>query len=203
MREDLGVAMANDLFPTIQRTIENLVEDEEAGIPTSRLIAVGTFLVVLSTLFTADAFAARRAPSSHSSHSSHSSSSYHRSHISHTSHRSSYSHGSHSNHSSHGSHTSHSNTASHSNSRFSAAGDMKGADAPSVKKIPTVLAPDVTPPSAPSPGAASTPYIDLDAGTIDATMQTPPNTPEVVWDLQEAQPEQPAAAPEQNIAEIQ
>lgn len=173
--------MSNEVFPTIHKTIESLIEDEEGGIPTSRLIAVGTFLVVLSTLFTADVFAAHGSHVSHSSHSSHTSSAYHRSHVSHTSHRSSYGHGSHSNHGSHGSHSSHSNTASHSNSNYSAAGDAKGSSAPSVKKVPTVLAPDVTPPSSPSTGATGTPSIDLDAGRVDASMQTPPDTPTVDW----------------------
>lgn len=136
----------NEIFPKIQKGIENLIEDEEGNIPGSKLLFLGTIMMVLGSLLSVDGFAAHRSHSSHQSHSSHRSSSSGsygggtRSHASgYTTHSSHESHTSHDSHQSHISHTSHSNTASHSNSRYSAEGDVTYA--PPAASIPSVASP--------------------------------------------------------------
>ena len=118
------------LFPEFQKSIENLIEDEEGNIPGNKLLALGTMIIILGSLMTMDAFAAHR---SHSSHSSHSSGSHGNSHSN---------HGSHESHQSHQSHTSHSNTGSHSNSRYSAEGDVSYS-APAASNVPKISEPTV------------------------------------------------------------
>ena len=63
----------DELFPKIQRSIETLIEDEEGNIPGNKLLALGTMILILGTLFPLQAFADHRSHSSHKSHSSHSS----------------------------------------------------------------------------------------------------------------------------------
>ena len=127
----------NNLFPEFQKSLENLIEDEEGTIPGKKLLTLGTMVIILSSLLSVDAFAGHRSHSSGSGgHGSHSS------HESHQSHESHSNHGSHSNHSNHSSHSSHSNVGSHSNSRYSAEGDVTYS-APAVEKIPSISAPAV------------------------------------------------------------
>jgi len=133
----------DDLFPKFQKSIENLIEDEEGNIPGKKLLVLGTMMVVLGTLLNMDAFAV------HSSHS------VHGSHDSHTSHASGSegsqgsqdTHTNHSSHESHVSHTSHSNTSSHSNSLYSAEGDVTysapaASDISGVEAAPVAVAAD-------------------------------------------------------------
>lgn len=119
----------DSIFPSIKHSIADLIDDEDGNITRGKLLAIGTFIVLMSTLFCSETLAAHGSHSSHSSHSSHASTSYHRSHSSHSQ------HGSHDSHSSHGSHTSHSNTATHSNSNYSARGDLGVAAAPTTSEI--------------------------------------------------------------------
>ena len=147
----------DELFPRIQKSIENLIEDEEGNIPGKKLVVLGTMIVVLGSLLSFDVFAKHRSHSSHKSHSSHSSGSgghgshsSHESHSSHSSHSSASDHSNHSNHgshsnthSSHSSHSSHSNTAAHSNSRYSAEGDVTYY-APAASEVPEITAPVVS-----------------------------------------------------------
>ncbi len=144
----------DELFPKLQKSIENLIEDEEGNIPGKKLLVLGTMMVVLSSLLAMDVFAGHRSHSSHTSHGSHSSGSSghgnhgsHESHVSHSSHSSGSSHsshGSHSNtHSSHASHTSHSNTAVHSNSSYSSEGDVS-YNAPAASTVPGIKTPTVS-----------------------------------------------------------
>lgn len=138
----------DELFPKFQKSIENLIEDEEGNIPGKKLLVLGTMIVVLGSLMQMEVFAGHRSHSSHKSHSSHSSGTSghgnHGSHESHASHTSHSDHGSHSNtHSSHASHTSHSNTSSHSNSTYSSEGDVT-YKAPAVENVPTINTPVVT-----------------------------------------------------------
>ncbi len=128
---------ADGLFPKFAKSIENLIEDEEGSIPGNKLLLLGTMVIVLGNLLAIDAYAAHRSHSSHKSHSSHSSHSL-------GSHGSHGNHGSHESHVSHQSHTSHSNTASHSNSLYSAEGDVT-YPAPAVSKIPGVTVSPVKP----------------------------------------------------------
>lgn len=193
-----GGGMMDDIFPQIQKSIENLIEDEEGNIPGNKLLILGTMALVLSSLFSLDAFAGHRSHSSHKSHKSsgsHGNSSNHESHVSHQSHQSSSgSHSNHSNHSSHDSHTSHSNTSSHSNSRYSSEGDVTYAPASSTIKgisVPPVATdeemfhlPDVnqnieTPAGTPGSGIlpnlavpASTVGTKIDAGNINVPSST-------------------------------
>lgn len=218
MRE--GDRMMDNLFPEIKKGIETLIEDEEGNIPGKKLLTLGTMVLILGSLFPLDLFAAHRSHSSHKSHRSHSSGSHgnssnHESHVSHQSHVSSSNHGSHSshssdsagvthsnhgshsnhsNHASHASHTSHSNTGSHSNSRYSAEGDVtyapeastiKGVSVPPVETTEELfMLPDVnqnieTPNGTPGAGIlpnlgipASTPGTKIDAGSINQPSAT-------------------------------
>ena len=136
--------MNNDeeLFPKFQKSIENLIEDEEGNIPGKKLLMLGTMIIVLGSMLQIKVFAGHRSHSSHSSGSG--GHGNHGSHESHTSHISSSDHSSHSNtHSSHASHTSHSNTTSHSNSSYSSEGGVTYS-APAAASVPTVKTPVVT-----------------------------------------------------------
>ena len=193
------------LFPTIQKTIESFIEDDEASIPAGRLLTIGTLVVLLGSILSMTAFAKHSSHSSHSSHTSHSSTSYHRSHVSHTSHRNTHSnhsssHGSHSSHanhsnshSSHGSHdshsthTSHSNTSTHSNSNYSVGGDYGTPEAP---KASGILAP---PSPTPLRQAVEIPDLNTALATPETSMvgadavlvkplQVPLDTPKVEID---------------------
>lgn len=125
--------MNNDgLFPQIAKKLENLIEDEEGNIPGSKLLMLGSMVIILGNMLAVDAFAAHGSHKSHSSHSSHSSGS----HGNHSN------HGSHGSHESHVSHTSHSNTSSHSNSMYSSEGDVKYS-APAASKVPGIKVPPV------------------------------------------------------------
>ncbi|MEG1164842.1 MAG: His-Xaa-Ser repeat protein HxsA3 [Oscillospiraceae bacterium] len=133
----------DNLFPKFMKKIADLIEDEEGNIPGNKLLMLGTMIIVLGNMLTLDAFAAHGSHQSHSSHSSHSSSSSHgSSHGSHGSHSNHGNHGSHDSHVSHQSHTSHSNTLSHSNSRYSAEGDVSYS-APFASRVPGIAAPPV------------------------------------------------------------
>ena len=110
----------NDIPEITQHSISDFLYNEEASIPKSRLMAIGTLMVLLAfAIASEDAFAAHRSHSSHRSHRSHSSHSS-GSHSNHTSHSNYASHSSHTSHTSHISHTSHSSadayaTQGHSN----------------------------------------------------------------------------------------
>lgn len=97
-----------DNFPTIKKSIEDLINDEEGNIPRGKLITIGSTLMLMGMIMGIDVYATH---GSHKSHSSHSSTSYVRSHTSHGSHTSHASHAS-SQTSDAGSHASHSNTHS-------------------------------------------------------------------------------------------
>lgn len=182
--------MNEPLFPTIKRSIEHLIEDEEGNIPAGKLLTIGTFIVLLSSFLHIDAFAKHVSHGSHGSHGSHSSTSYVRNHDNHAS------HSNHSSHASHGSHTSHSNTVSHSNSNYSAAGDYDTPTAPSAGSIAGVHSPtsstatDITlpkintsvasPETTPAVSAVPTLAVPLDTPATSmqrAEPQTAPDTP--------------------------
>ena len=40
----------DELFPKFQKSIENLIEDEEGNIPGKKLLVLGTMIVVLGSL---------------------------------------------------------------------------------------------------------------------------------------------------------
>lgn len=91
--------MGELVFPRIQKRISDFLYEEEGTIPRSKIITIGTMVMLLSVFFADSAFAGHRSHSSHRSHYSH---------YSHSSHSSGY-HGSHSSHSSHSNHSNHSN----------------------------------------------------------------------------------------------
>lgn len=180
----------NDLFPKIKKNISSLIEDEEGNIPGKKLLTLGTMVVILGSILSFDAFAGHRSHRSHSSHRSHRSSNSHSSHYSHSSHSNHSNHSSHDSHVSHISHTSHSNVASHSNSRYSAEGDVTynapsvysigGIQTPVVNNTPAMFKlPDInqtieTPNGTPYSGLvpplavpASTPGVQIDAGELN------------------------------------
>ena len=134
----------DEFFPNIKKTIEDLIEDEEGSIPGSKLLMLGTMVIILGSLLSVDGFAGHRSHSSHRSHRSHGSGNHSNTHYSHSSSRTHTNHSSHESHQSHISHTSHSNTASHSNSRYSAEGDVSYA--PPAYTIPSIAEPAVSQP---------------------------------------------------------
>lgn len=87
-----------DLFPKIEKNIADFINDEEASIPRSKLLAIGSMVFLMSVLLAQDIFAAHGSHSSHSSHKSHSS------HVSHSSGSYTRSHSSHASHSNHSNH---------------------------------------------------------------------------------------------------
>lgn len=122
------------MFPRIEKSITDFINDEDGNITRSKLVSIGSMILLMSILSIDDVFAVHGSHSSHSSHESHSSTSYIRDHSNHGSHSN---HNSHSSHSSHSSHTSHSNTASHSNSIYSEEGDVEYG--PKASEIPKIL----------------------------------------------------------------
>lgn len=133
--------MDKKLFPTIKKSIEDLINDEEGNIPRGKLVMLGSTIMLMGMIMGIDVFAAHSSHRSHSSHSSHSSTSYHRSHVSHTSHSSGYDHSSHGSHSSHSnthsSHGSHSSAPSHVNSNTGASHiSNAGGSIPGTSEIP-------------------------------------------------------------------
>ena len=42
--------MNEPLFPTIQKSLESLIEDEEGNIPAGKLLTIGTLIVLLSSV---------------------------------------------------------------------------------------------------------------------------------------------------------
>lgn len=120
------------IFPTLKKSLDQLIEDQEGNIPGNKLLMLGTMIVILGSFISIDAFASHSSHRSHQSHSSHSSGSGHG--------NSHYSHGSHESHISHQSHTSHSNTGSHSNSSYSSEGDVRYS-APSSSSVPGINVP--------------------------------------------------------------
>lgn len=92
--KQVGNEMAEIKFPHIEKSIEDFLYSEEGNIPISKVLTIGSMMLILGiVLADADAFAAHRSHSSHQSHSSHSSGGGgggHYSHSSHQSHSSSY-----------------------------------------------------------------------------------------------------------------
>ena len=119
----------DNIFPSIKKSLDALIEDEEGNIPGNKLLLLGTMIIVLGSFLSINAFAKHGSHSSHASHSSHVSGSSHS--------NSHYNHGSHDSHVSHQSHTSHSNTAYHSNSSYSSEGDVTYS-APPAYSVPKV-----------------------------------------------------------------
>lgn len=82
--------MDNNIFPKVKREISSFLTDQEGNIPRSKILTVGSMVILLGIVFAQDVFAAHRSHSSHSSHRSHSSGSgghsSHESHVSHSSH---------------------------------------------------------------------------------------------------------------------
>ena len=50
----------DELFPSLKRSLENLIEDEEGNIPGKKLLALGTMVVILGSLMSMDVFAGHR-----------------------------------------------------------------------------------------------------------------------------------------------
>lgn len=104
--------MSDEFFPKVKKGIDAFLEDEEGNIPRSKILTVGSLMMLMGIIYGQNIYAAH---SSHSSHASHSSGENPGSHSSHESHQSHQSHVSGSTHASH-SNSTHSNAAPHSNS---------------------------------------------------------------------------------------
>ena len=100
------------LFPIITKSVSDLINDEEGHIPRSKLVVLGSTILLMGLLMQMEVFAKHSSHSSHSSHGSHGSHGSHVSGDTHTNHASHGSHGSHGSHNNslHGSHSSHSNS---------------------------------------------------------------------------------------------
>lgn len=96
-----------NIFPEIKKEAKDFLSEEEGNISRSKILTIGSLIVLMSVLLMDEVFAAHSSHSSHSSHGSHSS------HSSHSSHYSS-GHGSHVSHASHESHVSHASSSSNS-----------------------------------------------------------------------------------------
>lgn len=157
----------NNLFPKIQRDISNFLLDQEGNIPRSKILTVGSMMILLSVLLAQDAFA------KHTSHSSH------RSHSSHSSHSSGSGnwHSSHESHVSHQSHASHSSSehSSHSSSTYTPSSPSPGSGdtTPSIEPVPTVM--EIAPPQIPQPNQvpASLPNLSSAAPVAPDSGSTP------------------------------
>ena len=101
----------DEIFPHLKRSVGDFLFDEEGNIPRSKILAIGSMMIVMSLMLFQNAFAAHRSHSSHSTHSSHRSHVSHRN-IGHTSHYTHSSHSSHTTHGTHNTHSTHSNTHS-------------------------------------------------------------------------------------------
>ncbi|BCN31076.1 His-Xaa-Ser repeat protein HxsA3 [Anaeromicropila herbilytica] len=150
-------------FPKINKAIEDFINDEDGNIARSKLVTIGTMLILMSAIAASEVHVLAE-HGSHSSHESHSSTSYIRDHSN---------HGSHDSHASHASHTSHSNTASHSNSAYSTEGDVSYG--PSVSSIPGVSS---MPNSNTTFNAAST-NVAATLNGIDMSIPKVPHAPKV------------------------
>jgi hypothetical protein len=90
------MGIENNFFPNVKKSITNYLYEEEANISRSKMLAMGSLMILVSfLLLDHDVFAAHRSHSSHASHASHASHvsgsstpSYHYSHSSHVSHAS-------------------------------------------------------------------------------------------------------------------
>lgn len=161
--------MNDKLFPTIKKSIEDLINDEEGNIPRGKLLMLGSTIMLMGMIMGIDVYAAHSSHSSHSSHTSHSSTSYHRSHVSHTSHRSGYNHASHSSHSNtHSSHGSHSSAPPHVNSNTGASHiSNAGGSIPGTSEIPVPQKPLVNDFITKIPNVAATTSLSIQPGTTD------------------------------------
>ena len=63
--------MMTDKFPKLEKSIEDFLLDEEGNIPRSKILAVGSMMMVLSVLFTQNVYATHYSHQSHRSHYSH------------------------------------------------------------------------------------------------------------------------------------
>ena len=162
--------MADSIFPHIHKAVSDFMYDQEGNIPRNKILTVGAMMLLLSIMFSDEAFADHRSHSSHSSHSSNSSGSGggHSSHVSHQSHQS---HTSGSTHTSHGSSTHSNSHSSHSSSTHSNADPGTRVHSnhnnapPSLRELNTI----------PMPGESDA--IDLASGlSLTSLGEIPPET---------------------------
>ena len=94
-----------EIFPKIQKNISDFLNEEEGNISRSKVIMVGSIMVILGAILADSIIASAK----HGSHGSHGSQGSHGSHASsaHSSHISGESHSNHYSHESHASHASH------------------------------------------------------------------------------------------------
>ena len=155
----------DSFFPSIKKSIENYMFEEEGNITRNKVVAIGTLVLVLSMLMGDELFAKHRSHSSHSSHSSHRSS--HGSHgSSHGSHVSgSGSHDNHSSHvSTHGSHSSgHGSHSSGHGSHSSGITDTGTTEMLTTSDVPEIKTPQLN----------TEVTVDID---VDTVVSIPPKT---------------------------
>lgn len=177
----------SELFPKIQRDISNFLFDEEGNILRSKILTVGSMMVLLSVFLAQDAFAKHTSHSSHkshSSHSSHSSGSHSSSHSSHVSHQSHSSHASSTHSSNHSSHISSTHivtpdggTSTNPSTPSGSSGTASSAATPGTTTTPSSPGTGTTPNSSTATGSPSTtvPIVD----SLPAAMEiAPPQIPQ-------------------------
>jgi hypothetical protein len=65
--------MDKPIFPEVKKEVSNFLYDEEGNIPRNKLLSIGTTIVLMTMILSAEAYAAHSSHKSHSSHVSHSS----------------------------------------------------------------------------------------------------------------------------------
>ena len=58
------------LFPTIKKSLDDFIYDEEGNITRNKIVTIGTLVMIMSLLMYDEIFAGHRSHSSHGSHSS-------------------------------------------------------------------------------------------------------------------------------------
>ncbi|MDO5133839.1 MAG: His-Xaa-Ser repeat protein HxsA3, partial [Eubacteriales bacterium] len=58
-----------ELFPHVKHSVEDFLFDEEGNIPRSKILTIGSMMIVLSMLLTEKAFAGHRTHYTHRTHS--------------------------------------------------------------------------------------------------------------------------------------
>ncbi len=144
-----------NIFPEIKKEVKDFLSEEEGNISRSKILTIGSLIVMMSVLLMDEVFAAHSSHSSHSSHGSHSS------HSSHSSHYSS-GHGSHVSHVSHASHESHVSHASSSSNSYDYDYSNKYVPTPSNEEVEIIV-----------------PEIDYHEEYDLPTPLTPPATPKI------------------------
>ena len=57
--------MSNELFPKVKKSINDLIDDEEGNIPRSKLVVIGSTIMLMGMIMGIDVYATHRSHTSH------------------------------------------------------------------------------------------------------------------------------------------